>query len=506
MAAQVHVAFLWHMHQPWYLEPGSHHALLPWTRLRATKDYTDMALLLEQTQAPVTVNFAPSLVEQLRRYASGQTWDAFTPSRATPQALEEIRTGRLSLPLARRGFPLPNLEALRSQASTPQGERNLWGWFLLSWTAQAVLEARSDLHLPPGHAFTAPELAELEVLHGKILAEVVPRYRKLAEEGVVELSATPFYHPILPLLLDSAVARRPHPEDTVPAFSAPEDAHVQVAQALAHHKAVFGKEPQGMWPAEGAVSPEAAAVFAQHGVLWIATDGEILARTLGRSPAPEELHLPWKLSTSHGEITVLFRDTFLSNRISFDYHAWRPADAVADFVERLKAVGAHWKAAQPPLVLIAMDGENAWDFYERNGRAFLLDLYHRVQDAPGLCLTRISDYLAQFGAQASLPGLWSGSWISADFRTWIGYPKQNQAWERLAAARAAVASHPDPERRARAREHIYIAQGSDWFWWLSPYNTTPQAPLFDRLFRAHLAQTYRELGQNVPALLQEPLA
>ncbi len=488
------------MHQPWYCAPGSHQALLPWVRLRATKDYTDMARFIEQTEAAVTVNFTPSLVAQLKRYAQGALWDAYTPSRATSQALEEIRTGIIPMPLARRGFPWSNVHTLRTQT-----ERNLWGWFLLAWTAQTVLDGDLRWHVGPDHAFTAEEVSQLEALHQRLVAQLVDRYRQLAHDGLVELSATPFYHPILPLLIDSAVARRPHPEDAVPVFAFAEDAHEQVQRALAHHEQTWGMRPQGMWPAEGAVSPEAAAVFAGHRVQWIATDGEILARTLGHPPTPEELYRPWKLTTPGGALVILFRDTFLSNRISFDYHAWSPGDAVADLVERIRAVGTSWKAAAPPIVLIAMDGENAWDFYERNGQPFLVELYRRIQRTPGLRLTTMARYLQRYEPDRVLPGLWSGSWIHADFRTWIGYPKQNRAWELLAQARAAVAAHSDPHHQHKALEYLYVAEGSDWFWWLSPYHVTPQGPIFDQLFRAQLAQAYRELGQEPPAELATPL-
>lgn len=499
MASDVHVAFLWHMHQPWYALPGSAANLLPWTRLRAAKDYADMAAWLERWPVPVTVNFAPSLTEQLRRYADRTLGDRYLPSHHDPEALADLRAGNVPLPVARRGLPVPDLAQVRSATGEP-GKRALWGWSLLAWLGQSVLEEDRELRgLWEGGSFSPADLVAMEEKHCQIMADVLPRYRRLAEEGRIELSATPFHHPILPLLLDSGIARRPQPDAEIPPFSAPQDAQEQVRRALRHHENTFGTRPVGMWPAEGAVSASAARVFAEAGVRWFATDGGILSQSLGRAPTPTELYRPWRFSTESGEVVVLFRDTFLANRISFDYHAWRPEDAAADLLHRLKEVGRTWSGTKPPLVIIAMDGENAWEFYDRNGAPFFSALYRGLQATPGIVPTTVSGYLDRFGGDVLLPDLWPGSWIDADFRTWIGHPGQNVAWELLAAAQRALAEAcPGPERD-RAREHLLVAEGSDWFWWYGPHHSSPHEPVFDRLFRAYVARAYRELEQAVPA-------
>ncbi|HEU68935.1 MAG TPA: hypothetical protein ENN53_06970 [Candidatus Acetothermia bacterium] len=499
MASEVHVAFLWHMHQPWYALPGSAENLLPWTRLRAAKDYTDMAAWLERWTVPVTVNFTPSLTEQLRRYAAGTLTDAYLPSCAGPHALAELRSGAVPLPIARRGLPAPDPAALCGDRS-PDGERRLWGWFLLAWIGQSVLEADPDLRaLWERGSFSSAEVAALEERQRGIVAEVVPRYRRLAEDAGIELTATPFYHPILPLLLDTAAARRSQPHDELPPFSAPDDAREQVRRALNHHATVFGRRPNGMWPAEGAVSTAAAGLLAGEGVRWIVTDGGILARSLGRAPSPEELHRPWRFRTGDGEIIILFRDTHLSNLIGFDYHRWPPAEAARDLLQRLRRNGTAWHGARPPLVLIAMDGENAWEFYDRNGRPFFESLYRQLRDERPIVPTTISGYLDRFGVEAVLGDLWSGSWIDADFRTWIGHPSQNAGWEQLARAQAAAAAASPGPGRTRAHDHLLIAEGSDWFWWYGPRHSSPHEPVFDRLFRARLAQVYAEIGRPIPS-------
>jgi alpha-amylase/alpha-mannosidase (GH57 family) len=343
--------------------------------------------------------------------------------------------------------------------------------------------------------FSPVELSYLEEKHKRLLTDVIPMYRGLSQAGQIELSATPFYHPILPLLIDAGVARCPQPQDPLPNFSFPQDAQEQVRRAIAHHEAMFGKKPVGMWPAEGAVSPGAAQTFAQEGLAWIATDAEILAKSLGRPPKPSELYRPWRSSTERGDIAIFFRDSILSNRISFDYHAWKPENATADIIDRLRGISENWQGDAPPLVLIAMDGENAWDSYDRNGRPFLTTLYRRIMAEPKLELIPVGEYLARFGTGSTLRSLWSGSWINADFRTWIGTPPANRAWAELAFARQA-AEQNDQGRKKRAMEHIYVTEGSDWFWWYSPTHSSPQDAEFDLLFRERLAWAYRELGME----------
>ncbi|MCX7751161.1 MAG: glycoside hydrolase, partial [Candidatus Bipolaricaulota bacterium] len=311
METQVHVAFLWHMHQPWYALPASDENLLPWTRLRGTKDYTDMAAWLERWPVPVTVNFTPSLTEQLRRYGEGTLTDHYLPSRTNAAAFADLRAGHVPLPTARRGLPAPDLNRLRAERGD-DAEQALLGWSLLAWLGQSILEEDRDLQaLWTRGSFSPADLVALEKKHQDVLAQVLPRYRRLAAQGAIELSATPFYHPILPLVLDSSIAHRCQPGNSIPPFSAPEDAEEQVRRALRHHESTFGQLPAGMWPAEGAVSAGTLALLARCGVRWAATDGGILAQTLGRPPRPEELYRPWRLATPDGEIVLLFRDTFL---------------------------------------------------------------------------------------------------------------------------------------------------------------------------------------------------
>lgn len=485
MSQIVHIAFLWHMHQPWYVLPEGREAVLPWVRLRAAKDYYDMAQNLRRTGFPCTVNFSPSLTEQLRRLTKGEISDPYTPA-GPREAFEELQAGLIPMPLQRRGLSAP------LSFSAPE---EFWRWFYLAWSAQTVLEEDPRIR----DLLSSPYAVEaLEKMQQEIVGEVLPLYRYLAQSEQVELSSTPFYHPILPLLLDTNVAKRPRPMEEVPVFRAPADAKTQVQRALAHHAEIFGEGPKGMWPAEGAVSPEALELLAELGVQWAATDGEILARTLGRPPKPTELYRPWLLSFGPHEILLFFRDSLLSNLVSFEYGKWPGEEAIEDFVSKVKAAVSGWREAAPPLVLIAMDGENAWDHYERNGCPFLQGLYRTL--AQHFVPITLSDYLERYGPAGKLNTIWSGSWIDGDFRTWIGEPAQNLAWQALAEVRENI----DAQRGsyAQALEYIYVAEGSDWFWWRSSRNHTPLASHFAKIFRAHLVQAWRVLGRKPSPTLE----
>lgn len=490
MKPKIHVAFLWHMHQPWYILPGGE-GVLPFARLRASKDYYDMAQHLISTGFPCNVNFTPVLTAQLRLISEGKVSDPYTPD-GPASALEELQAGLIPMPISRRGFVKP------SEFSSSE---EFWAWFYLSWTAQTALEEEAELRaFLSGGRLGLRALEKLQAWQKKAIAEVLPLYRRLAESEQIELSTTPFYHPILPLLLETSVAKRAQPHDEIPPFSAPEDAQAQGERAIYHHREIFGKKPEGMWPAEGAVSPEALELLARLGVRWVVTDGAILAKTLGRPPSFAELYRPWRLCLGSREIFVFFRDSLLSNLLSFEYGKWPWERAVEDFVARISGNCSGWREKAPPLVVIAMDGENAWDHYERNGRPFLLGLYRALQEH--FQPITLGAYLSRYGWGGELTTIWSGSWIDADFRTWIGEPLQNRAWLALAEAREAAQASGDPQGKTRAFEHLYICEGSDWFWWRSSKNHTPLFSHFARLFRAHLEETWKALGKAPPAYLE----
>jgi alpha-amylase/alpha-mannosidase (GH57 family) len=382
--------------------------------------------------------------------------------------------------------------------------------FLLAWLDPMF-------HDEPEAARARAESAALRIehrdallaLHRRLTGEVVAAYRARAEAGQIELSASPYCHPILPLLIDVRHARRSRPEAPLPAepFAAPEDASAQIERALARHAQVFGTRPRGMWPSEGSVSPEAAALAARAGVRWLATDEGVLWASLPQEQRTRErLYRPWTLATAAGDIALLFRDHELSDRIGFVYSRWSATDAVNDFLERVRRIGQEQRGTRAPLVSVILDGENCWEQYPDDGGPFLDALYAALERADDIRTLTPSEAIAAHAPLEALPGLHSGSWIDADFHIWIGHPEKNRAWDLLARARRSlVESGATGESHPRAWEALFAAEGSDWFWWFGDDHYTADRTLFDRIFREHLQAVYEHAGRSVPAELRQPV-
>ena len=332
---------------------------------------------------------------------------------------------------------------------------------------------------------------------------MLPVYREFAAKGQIEISTTPFYHPILPLLCDSDIARVPHPGVALPPrFQYKEDARVQLERARTYIEEKFGVSPKGLWPSEGSVSDEALALAAECGFTWSGTDNGVLARTLGHPAGAYETYRAYCWKQTGHEMRMLFRDHYLSDLIGFTYSRMGAAEAAEHFLQQIRQNASGTEA----LVPIILDGENAWEWYEANGRPFLRELYGRIAEDPQLEALTVSEALAKFEAQP-LQGIFPGSWINANFDVWIGAEEDNLAWEYLLAARRAydAAKNVPEESRKLAYEELLISEGSDWNWWYGPEHSSENRPEFDQLYRDHLKNVYRALGLEPPAELSRPI-
>ncbi len=519
MSESLSVAVVWHMHQPSYLDPVTGMMSLPWVRLHAAKDYVDMVALLEEFPAiHQTVNVTPCLVQQLAWYAAGgqDAWEqlAARPAETLSDAEREALVRQCTFAHPQR-MVAPHLRyaelvarVRRGQALGPQDVRDLAVWFNLVWIDPQWRRSSETLtgFMAKGRLFTEEEKGAVLAVHRELLAQVVPTYRAAEARGQLEVTTSPYAHPILPLLMDSAVAREATPGLPLPTahLIAPEDVQEHLQRAVAMHTQAFGRPPQGLWPSEGSVSEAMLAPVARAGFRWLATDEAILWRSLGGTLPRAALYQPYRLEPEGQPLAILFRDQTLSDLIGFTYAAQPAARAVADLLERLQAI--RQASTDPaPLVTIILDGENAWEQYPEDGREFLSRFYEGLSRDPGFRAVTVSEYLAAHPPRATLPRLAAGSWIRADFTTWIGDPEKNRAWEALAQARTvctAASTHP---RAGEARQHLLVAEGSDWFWWFGPEHTSAHDEEFDRLFRQRLARVYTTLGCDVPEGLQQPI-
>ena len=535
----LYVAFIWHMHQPYYKDPLTGEYLLPWVRLHAVKDYLHMAEVLAQyPRIHVTVNVVPSLAVQLLEYARGEAVDA-----AMRLGLKGNWTAEEKRYMLENFFSINHekilnrypryrkLLELKSQAlSAPElfsntYYRDLVTWFNLAWVDPNKLENDPTLRalVEKGARYTRRDFEKLMEKHREMTSRIVPLYRELEAKGQIELSTSPFYHPILPLLINVENARRPSPGLPLPSmpFAHPEDAEEQIRRAVEFHRSVFGRPPRGMWPSEGAVCRELIPIAARQGLRWLATDESILARSLGIAISrdeygnltdPRPLCRPYRVNANGRSVYVLFRERVLSDRIGFVYQHMPGKDAAEDLVSRLHLIRRRLNDdAHPCLVTVILDGENCWEYYEHNGDVFLHHLYGLLSEDPQIRCVTVSEYLEEFPDQPELPSLATGSWIGGNLETWIGEEAQNRAWDALARVRQDLVnwqnSFPlaDVNVLDKAWESLYIAEGSDWFWWYYSRNVSAQEELFDRAFRGHLAGVYVALGLPVPEWLTVPI-
>jgi alpha-amylase/alpha-mannosidase (GH57 family) len=527
----VRAVFLWHLHQPEYRDPQTGQPILPWVRQHSSRAYTDMAVALERhPEVKVVANWAPSLLVQLEAYVGG-TQDADEQLARKPaesltpeERAHVLREGfsadwniwvrpvpRYSELLDKRGTDPRQIDLLERQAAfSAQEIRDLQVHFVLAWMGFAARreEPRVAELIAKERGYTEEEKAAALDIQRRIASRILPRWRALAERGQVEITCSPFYHPILPLVIDSDSARRAMPTASLPPpFSYPQDAREQVVRGLERARAVFGQTPHGMWPSEGSVSPEVIDLLAASGVRWCATDEGVLERSeleLGTALLdgyPAHYH-PYLAGADHA-VTVLFRDRELSDRIGFRYAKSDPREAAQDLISRIA------DTEPEALVTLALDGENPWEHYPSSGEGFLEALYQGL--AGGEVRTVLPrDELRERPARARIARLHSGSWIDSNFRIWIGHPEDNAAWTLLGEARAVLAEAEEKgglpkEQLEAARGHLLVAEGSDWFWWYGDDFTTESAPEFDALFRRRVAHAWRALGLPPPERLGRPI-
>jgi alpha-amylase/alpha-mannosidase (GH57 family) len=527
------------MHQPLYREPVTGEYLMPWVRLHATRAYTDMAWMLERHPSiRCTVNFTPVLLEQLADYVEGRAHDRWLELTARPAAdltLDQRAAILRSffmvgweqniqpLPryweiLQKRGRDIRHADLHRLARDFTEAElTDLQVLFNLSWCGFGALADDDGLRAlrDKGSDFDQADVEYLLGAQRRILAQVVPRWRKLAERGQVELSTTPYFHPILPLVCDTDSALRALPGLALNTrFSHPEDAHWHVREAIALHTRTFGSPPAGMWPAEGSVSPEALEVLADEGVRWAASDEGVLLHSLdGSATRLRALYRPWSVEAGQGrEVRMLFRDRSLSDVIGFTYSRVPAREAAADFVANVQTCGAAWAEAGiqgAATVGVFLDGENAWEHYPRSGHDFLDGLYRALASASDVETVTMSEAVAPEGA-GRIPRIHSGSWIESSYRIWIGHREDMEAWTALGRARDAVTAAEEagkvaPETLETARRHLYAAEGSDWYWWYGEDFSTELAVEFDSLFRGHVARAAMLVGVPPPREALEPI-
>ena len=545
----LHLVLCWHFHQPDYRDADGRYQL-PWTYLHAVKDYADMAAHLEAApDLHCVVNFVPTLTAQLLDYstqfARGDLRDPLLQSLLAPdlyalpaaekrQLIEQCFKVNHSTMLE----PFPAYKRLYTlwktiDESFEEGDASglaylseqyladLVTWYHLVWTGETVRREQPGLLtlLAKGVGYTAQDRRDLFDLYGEVIASLLPRYRRMAERGQIELSATPHSHPILPLLIDFKAARDVRPDLTLP--HAPgypggvARARIHIEAALDAHQTQFGQRPAGFWPAEGGVSDATVRLFSQAGVKWAASGEGVLRHSLAAMDVTPRIDLthkstwcckPYKLPGA--DTALFFRDDHLSDLIGFEYKGWHGSDASRHFLYALDEVRRH-APGHNPVVSIILDGENAWEYYPFNGFYFLSELFAELSAHPTIRSTTFSEYLDLYPeSHAPLPHLQAGSWVYGDFCTWIGDAAKNRGWDWLVAAKQVfdgAIGTLSPSEQDNAEALLKSCESSDWFWWFGDYNPADAVESFDRVYRQKLKRLYETLRVAPPDYLDAPL-
>ncbi|MCD6252789.1 MAG: glycoside hydrolase family 57 [Thermotogae bacterium] len=489
------LAIIWHHHQPLYKTPLERNFFMPWVRAHGVNDYPYMADLVEKylTRGKVTFNIVPSLILQIQDYLSGAT-DEYMRLSHKPEAVLTEQERRFILnhffdinPQFVNKYPryreLMEMKVSGREFSN-QDLLDLKVYWNLAWINIEYIEADPALKalVKKAKNYTCQDLELVLQKHKEFLATVLGKYKKLAEEGKIELITSAKYHPILPLLIDKGWV---------------EDAKGQISAGLEIARRTFGLQPVGFWPPEEAVSRELIPLLSELGMEWIVTDKVILQMSGVDTSDYTNVMIPYKAENNGKSVVVFFRDTDLSDRISFKYSQMSAEEAVKDFLSRVHEL-QRLNRSGDLILTVALDGENAWEHYPNNGNDFRKLFYEALSADPYVELTTPKEYIDRYGVKKTLATLAKGSWAGGSLDTWIGEKEENEAWNRLEKARQVVMEklpQMDDRTKEKAIDSLYAAEGSDWFWWYGDdQDAGNNEILFDRQFKKLLIALYELAG------------
>ena len=541
MVKKLSVAFVWHMHQPCYKDENNGLYLMPWVRLHAVKDYLDMLLLTEEfPNIKQTFNLVPLLLDQIEDYANNGAHDLhskYTVSNVEEMSDEDkdfILSNFFAANYEHQIEPNPRYLELYNKYYNSTGSINnfsnqdfsdLMAIFNLVWIDPIHIKNSQEIAalVAKQTNYTLEDRIRIIELHREIMRQIIPEYKKQLEAGKIEISTSPYYHSLIPLMINHETARTSHKGITLPDVPGAlrSFAQIQIDKSIKKIENTFGKKPDGMWLPELCIGNDTLKMLLNYGFKWTIADEAILAKTLKKDMTRNYrgvLEDPFDLCVSHAyihndkEISILFRNAMLSNLISFEYANYNANSAANDLYERIKV--AQDKLNLSPLdnhvIVIAIDGENCWENYKNDGIDFLRALYTLLNNDDSINVTTVNDYLNSVKIKQVLNSVHPGSWINANFDMWIGDATKNMAWDYLSKTKDDFAfaiknNGYSQETIEKAKNELLIAQGSDWFWWYGEPNNSGKDEVFDYLYRSHLRKVYEILGLNVPDYIEVPL-
>ncbi len=541
----IYLAIIWHQHQPVYYQDTETGVFAkPWVRLHAAKDYVDMAAILQQyPDVRATFNLTPSLIRQLDTLNAGATdlyWQhTIIPAEELTNEQKQFILDRFFDTNRKIVARFPRYQELLDQrdgsetpleAFTAADFRDLQLLFNLAWTDPDWLaEEPLAALVEQGEGFSEEDKQIVLDEHLRLMSEVIPIHREMQESGQIEVTMTPFAHPILPLLITTDLALVATPDMALPnpAFTFAQDAVAQIERGVQLYTEHFGVAPRGMWPSEGSVAQEMVTMTNANGIQWMASSEGVLAHSRGLESFTRDsnevvveadtLYRPYTVrGRNGGAVAMIFRDIVLSDKVGFTYSGVTGAAAADDFIDRIYNICGRLQgegAEGPHLVSVILDGENAWEHYDNDGKEFLHTLYERLSADERIITVTPTEFLEMAPDPPRISNLWAGSWINSDFSTWIGEEEENRAWDLLRDTRLYLQTYVTGRNRenataeeiAEAFTRMYIAEGSDWFWWYGSDQDSGDDASFDQQFRNTLKSVYEALESEPPSVLDVPI-
>ncbi|MCH8300122.1 MAG: hypothetical protein IIC39_06225 [Candidatus Marinimicrobia bacterium] len=539
MNGLLNIALHWNFHQPQYADPEDRANSQPWIRLHAVREYLDLGLIMQKfPNVKSTITMSSCLIDQLQQYENGFEDSFLSLLKLNPQDMnEEIKSAFLP-----KIFDIYASDSMLEKAewskvyetwnkrvknvglekaanlTTDQEILDIQTLFLLGWSGNSLLNsAELEKIIIKESGFTVEEKIVVLNLHEQLLPKIIPLYKELASTEQVELSISPYYHPILPLLIDNdygKIADR-YCEESSLHFEFPSDAEKQVRDAFKLHEKVFEEKPLGMLPPEGSVCFEVIELCSREGIKWLTTDEQVLLRSVEGDLDAEMKFRAYNVEGIENSPAVFFRCQELSESIAAEYFDISPKSAVDDLFNKFAIIrdsisGDHKKYIVP----ILLNVENSWEFFPENGIPFLNELYSRLSDSEMVRTVTMKDYLEEAGELPVIYNIQPGSIVDGNFNSWIGQEQKNRAWDVLTEARKAlekagerddVKKEPFKGRYEAAYRNILASEGSDWFWWYGKRRSLPRGRLFDELYRSHLIKVYSYLNLSIPEELLKPL-
>ncbi len=538
---KLNIAFIWHFHQPNYQKDPENDFLLPWVRLHATKDYLDMLLRIKKFKnLKLNFNFTPVLLSSLQKYIKGIKdihLNLFLKDKneLTDNDKIFILNNYFDLNYKNMVLKRPYFVTLYEKRAhelnqsvdmfTPQEYCDIMTNYTLCWIDELFIDNYPELNelFKKQKDYTLSDRKKIYDIQLDIMKRILVEYRNYQNENRIEILTSPYYHPIIPLLIDFKNKEIKNFENLEQNFSHIVDAKAQIKLAKEKYFEIFNKEPKGMWLSEQCICPKTAELLALEGFSYTIADEGILAKTIkkdfvrdfeGNLQNPYELNISYKTKAKHS-INLLFCDSFFSNLINFTYGNYDSKASAIDMYEKIKTIQEKLENSpnENHILTIALDGENCWETYADDGNQFLDTLYSLIETDESLNTTLVSDYIEN-NKPKQIDNLKAGSWINSNFDLWIGEPSKNAAWLYFSSVYNDWKNYKEnnsnnnsdnAEQIEKAYKELLIAQGSDWFWWYGEPNESRSDGVFDFLFRNHLMNVYRLLKLDIPSYLSMPL-